>query len=118
MNILSLFEIYDMIQQFEKKNDKNIDDLHKFTRKLYNAFGFSLVQDILTILNNTIDDMKYKQETSHAKNKRFAKANLKLENEIKQLKETINLLNKTVQGLQPKLTGPVGTAYFVITKKI
>lgn len=107
-----------MIQQFENKKDKNIHDLHKFIRKLYDAFGFPLVKDILRILSNTIDETKYKQETMYAKNKRFAKANLKLENEIKRLKETINLLNKTVEGLQPKLTGPVGTAYFVITKNL
>ncbi len=124
---MDIWKIYNIAERFHNKQDKDINDLCNFAKKLYEMLGFDIViiRDIIAILENAIELELYKSKQLkrlYKKNKYDIK---EYKNEIRQLKHEIKKLNDVIQSLnqhiiditQPRWIAPV-VYYNAVIRKI
>lgn len=117
------WKIYNCVTRFNNKQNKDINDLYKFIRKIYKLIGFEIdfVQSIVDILDNSIDlenTIYSKLKQSRAKNRRLATENNIMCFDIEKLTAEIQTLKQTIKNIkEPRLSGPVVKGRIVLRKK-
>ena len=117
------WKIYNCVTRFNNKQNKNINDIHKFIRKIYKLIGFEIdfIQSIVDILDDAIDleNVIYsKLEQSRAKNRWLTSENNKMSFEIEKLIDEVKTLKQTISNIkEPRLSGPHVKGRIVLRKK-